>query len=81
MDKPEMKNCKDATILPHDEHFGRWLRAKVRARELIDGFKQWCSEGNATLPASWNPEAEFTQVIAETEKAINDQKKNHDNGN
>jgi hypothetical protein len=81
MDKPEMKNCKDTSILPHDEQFGRLQRAKIRARELIGGFRQWCSESYQTLPDTWNPEAEFTQALAEMEKVISDHKKKNDHGN
>jgi hypothetical protein len=43
----------------------------------MDDFKNWCADGNARLPDSWNPdqlEKGWTEVLSETEKAMQDRK-------
>ena len=65
------------TILPYDSHLSRWQRAKARSQTLMDDFKNWCAEGNARLPDSWNPdqlEKGCTEVLSEMEKAMQDRK-------
>ena len=65
------------TILPYDRHLSRWQRAKARSQALMDEFKNWCAEGNARLPDSWNPdhlEKGWTEVLSEAEKAMQDRK-------
>ena len=65
------------TILPYDRYLSRWQRAKARSQALMDDFKNWCAEGNAHLPDSWNPdhlEKGWTEVLSETEEAMRDRK-------
>ena len=65
------------TILPYDRYLSRWQRAKARSHDLMDDFKNWCADGNARLPDSWNPdhlEKGWTEVLSETEKAMQDRK-------
>jgi hypothetical protein len=65
------------TILPYDRYFSRWQRAKARSQALMDDFKNWCADGNVRLPDGWNPnqlESGFTEVLRETEKAMQDRK-------
>jgi hypothetical protein len=65
------------TILPYDSYLSRWQRAKARSQAFMDDFKNWCADGNARLPDSWNP-AQFekgcTEVLSEMEKAMQDRK-------
>lgn len=65
------------TILPYETHFSRWQRAKARAQDLVADFKNWCADGNATLPDWWNPdrmEKDYTRVLSEMEKVMRDHK-------
>ena len=65
------------TILPYDSHLSRWQRAKARSQALVDDFKNWCADGNARLPDSWNPdklERDITEALAEMEKAMQDRR-------
>ena len=75
--EPEQEVQRRMTILPYDTRLSRWQRAKARSQALVDGFKNWCADGNARLPDGWNPdklERGFTQVLSETEKAMQDRK-------
>jgi len=65
------------TILPYDRYLSRWQRAKARFEALIADFRNWCADGNATLPDWWNPkrlERGYTEVPSEMEKAMQDRK-------
>ena len=65
------------TILPFDRYLSRWQRATARSQALMDEFKNWCADGNAQLPDSWNPdqlEKGWTEVLSEAEKAVQDRK-------
>jgi hypothetical protein len=54
----------------------RWVTSRKR-RSLMDDFKNWCADGNARLPDSWNPdhlEKGCTEVLSEMEKAMQERK-------
>ena len=58
------------TILSFEKFFKRRQRAKARAAGLLQGFKDWCADGNATLPEGWDSqrlEQGFADVLSESE--------------